>query len=120
MKQQVTLGNPTNNELVTKILAVIGSVCTFDIDEDLEGESDARCDFEFPETSSPDGLLILGDNAWGAVTGAWMDGDNLILSANYGDDGDCLYCPTITEAYEYEDRWVNPVSEDRVVRAVSL
>lgn len=122
MKQRVILTNPSNNELVAKILAVIGTVCDFEVVSE-EGYADDRYDFKFPEAENADGdtgLIILGDDSWGAVRGAWMDGNNLLLMANFGDDGDYLYCPTISKPYEYGDWWVNALSENNIARISSL
>lgn len=46
-------------------------------------------EYQFPD--SKETLLILGDDNWGAVTGAYADDGHLVLIANYGDEGDYKY-----------------------------
>jgi hypothetical protein len=39
-------------------------------------------------------LLVMGDDSWGAVTGAFVKDGHLILIANFGDDGEYSFCLT--------------------------
>lgn len=84
---QMLLTNTSNHPLVAKVLAVIGTeveVITCDYDND---ESDTT--YKFPNEKGA--LGIVGDDAIGAVIGAYMHDDNLILIANFGDEGDYHY-----------------------------
>ena len=86
-----TLTNPHNHPLVAKVLECIGTrveiTTTVTVWEDDEDEIELDYDFLDGVTD----IGILGDNAIGAVTGAYMLNDNLILSATYGDDGEYEY-----------------------------
>ncbi|MCK5018054.1 MAG: hypothetical protein KAS32_13440 [Candidatus Peribacteraceae bacterium] len=76
----VTLENKHNVPLVDKILQRIGNVVEIT-------EEDECIEYRFPNQTVALGLL--GDNAIGNVHGAYMtDNDELVVIANYGDDGD--------------------------------
>lgn len=116
-RQVVMLTNPAGDQFVAKILEVIGNECSFE--DTQEGYPDDRYDFELPHSN--DFLLAQGDDSWGAVVGAWMSDDKLILVVNFGDGGDYLFCPTVTQGfYATADDYVNPIGEHNIVRAVSL
>jgi hypothetical protein len=74
---------------VELILQHIGDVVIMTPQSDDE---DSAVDFEFPNETAA--LLILGDDAWGGVTGAFVDTGHLVLVANYGDEGEVHYSLT--------------------------
>ena len=78
----IKLTNKHNHPLVAKILKRIGTTVKITTDD----EDEYCVDYAFPEETQSIGLL--GDNAIGAVIGASMDNDDLVVVANYGDDGD--------------------------------
>ena len=84
-KTNYTLTNESNHPLVEKVLNCIGrKVILIDsYDDEFDRE------YEFPDEVMDIG--VIGDDAIGAVTGAYMLNDNLILIANYGDDGEYEY-----------------------------
>jgi hypothetical protein len=54
-----------------------------------------QMDYEFPEET--ENLMILGDDSWGGVIGAYVKEGHLILIANYGDEGNYRYSLTEVE-----------------------
>lgn len=109
------------NEHVKRILEALGT----------EQVIDALGDLEFAAKGGP-GILVLGDDAWGSVTSVATWNGHLLLVANFGDEGNFIYSPTLFhEGCEVEtdlpeelreqldedhpltavDLWVNPLRE---------
>lgn len=82
-KEQLTLNNNLGHPLVAKVLACIGTTVVVNIED--WGDDDIVRNYEFPDNVTSIG--VIGDDAIGAVIGAYMLNDNLILIADYGDDG---------------------------------
>ena len=92
----VTLSNPLNNLLVQKIIDLVGTEVTEELDY-FDKENDP--DDVHIETKFPQHLMIMGDDSWGGVTRIYMhDEETLCIVANFGDDGD-------VEWYSTADDW---------------
>ena len=82
-----TLTNDNNHPLVAKVLQCIGTRVIATIED--WGDGDISVAYEFPDEVTDIG--VIGDDSIGAVVGAFMNEGNLIVIANYGDDGDFEY-----------------------------
>lgn len=76
---------------VELVLQYIGSTVIM-TPQNPDDDEDSSMDFVFPDEKGM--LLILGDDAWGGVTGAYVDTGHLVLIANYGDEGEYHYSLT--------------------------
>lgn len=74
---------------VQNVLRFIGDIVTRTPRCDDEDEG---FDYEFPNATHS--LLICGDDAWGGVTAADVIDGHLVLTANYGDEGEYGYSLT--------------------------
>lgn len=86
--ETVELQNPTGNPDIEQVLNIIGREVLHVTEEYGEGDVEER--YEFPEgciNDADDWIACMGDDALGTVTGAFNDGDDLILQAHYGDEG---------------------------------
>ena len=106
LREQIAPENMT--PAVELILKFIGDVVVTTPQSDGEDES---LDYEFPNQT--ESLLILGDDSWGAVTGAFVQNGHLVLVANYGDEGDINY------AVSSSSEW-DALSLDRICTATTL
>lgn len=82
-----TLTNPSNHSLVAKVLLCIGT--TVIVETEDFGDDDFETTYKFPNKISD--LGVGGDDAIGSLVGAFMDGDDLVLIANFGDDGNMKF-----------------------------
>lgn len=70
---------------VQTVLGFIGNVVH------VMKEDDDDNDLVYALTEQRTGLLVQGDDSWGAVTGAFVKDGHLVLIGNFGDDGEYLY-----------------------------
>lgn len=87
-KETLVLKNPTGDQRIAQVLTYIGHIAYRITDPEDEG----YVEYELPyPDDQEEGLAIMGDDALGAVTGAYNVGNDLRLIAHYGDDGTSEY-----------------------------
>jgi hypothetical protein len=94
--KQVTLTNVSNNPIVALILAVVGSNVALKLNDYGDGVDGSILIEDFIlEDGYTNNLMISNDNSWGSVTSIDMFDEHMILTANFGDDGEYKFCATI-------------------------
>lgn len=81
----VVLSNPKNDPLVQKIIDLVGVEVVEEID-DWDDPEDTEY-FSIHTKFEPD-LMVQGDDSWAGVTRIHMDGDVLVVTGHFGDDGE--------------------------------
>lgn len=102
---RIKLENTFDNPLTAKLIELIGEHVTLRYCDYGNGD----VDFEDMTTENNISMLIANDDAHGPMTRVDMYDGHLVLFANYGDDGDYAFSPTVTEKIRTNDYIINPL-----------